>query len=72
MTLFERSGLNPIEECITKLRCGVNCQPHTSEQIAARLGVTREKIHQIEARALRKLRRKLETKLETRKRAETA
>ena len=68
MTIFERCGLTPIEECITKMRCGVNCKPHTSWQIAAELGVKREKIHQLEARALRKLRRKLET----RKSAETA
>ena len=68
MTIFERCGLTPIEECITKMRCGVNCKPHTSWQIAAELGVKREKIHKIEAGALRKLR----SRLETRESAETA
>ena len=62
MTVFESCGLTPIEECITKMRCGVNCVSNTSEEIAAALGVTREKIQQIEAGVLSKLRRRLETK----------
>ena len=62
MTIYERCGLTPIEECITKMRCGVNCVSQTSEQIAAALGTTRERIHQIEASALRKLLHGLETK----------
>jgi DNA-directed RNA polymerase sigma subunit (sigma70/sigma32) len=62
MTLFKNCGLTPIEECITKMRCGVDCVPHTPEQIAAELGATRERIHQIGAGALRKLRHGLKTK----------
>jgi len=62
MTLFEDFELTPIEECITKMRCDVNCVSQTSEQIAAALGTTRERIHQIEASALRKLLHGLETK----------
>jgi DNA-directed RNA polymerase sigma subunit (sigma70/sigma32) len=60
--LFKDCGLTPIEECITKMRCGIECEPHISEQIAAELGIQRERIRQIESRALRKLRHGLEMK----------
>ncbi len=62
MKLFKDCGLTPIEECITKMRCGIECAPHTSGQIAAELGITRSRIRQIEAEALRKLRHGLEMK----------
>ncbi len=49
--------LSPREQMVLRLRFGFgNSHDHTLEDIGARLGVTRERIRQIEARALRKLR----------------
>ncbi len=62
MNLFKDCGLTPIEQCIAKMTCGIDCAPHTSEQIRAELSTTKERIHQIEASALRKLLHGLETK----------
>lgn len=53
------NDLKPREEEIIRLRFGLDDgQPKTLEQIGAMYGVTRERIRQIEAKALRKLRRK--------------
>jgi len=50
--------LVPREEQVLRLRFGVGCgREHTLEEIAAGLDVTRERVRQIELRALRKLRR---------------
>ena len=50
--------LKPREEKILRLRFGVGCaEPQTLEQIGRALGVTRERIRQIEEQALGKLRR---------------
>ena len=62
MNLLKDCGLTPIEQCIAKMRCGIDCAPHTSEQIRAELSTTKERIHQIEADVLRKLRHGLETR----------
>ncbi len=51
-------NLTPREEQIIRLRFGLNPaeEEHTLEEIGRRLGVTRERIRQLEARALAKLR----------------
>lgn len=50
-------SLTPREELIMKLRFGIDCKKnHTLEEIGRKLGLTRERIRQIESRALRKLR----------------
>jgi RNA polymerase primary sigma factor len=49
--------LPPREETILKLRFGVDCaHEHTLEQIARSFRLTRERVRQIEAEALRRLR----------------
>ncbi len=49
--------LPPREETVIRLRYGLDDEiPKTLEQVGARLGVTRERVRQIEAKALRRLR----------------
>ena len=49
--------LSPREERIIKMRFGLeDGTEHTLEEVGQRFGVTRERIRQIEAKALRKLR----------------
>lgn len=49
--------LRPREQTILALRFGLNGQnPHTLEEVGKQMGVTRERIRQIEMKALRKLR----------------
>ena len=50
------STLSPREEKILRLRYGFDGREKTLEEIGAELHVTRERIRQIELRALRKLR----------------
>lgn len=51
------NALSPKEGRVLQLRFGLcNERPHTLEEIGAKFGVTRERIRQIEAQALKKLR----------------
>jgi DNA-binding CsgD family transcriptional regulator/plasmid maintenance system antidote protein VapI len=49
-------SMTPREAKVLKLRFGIGCEEHTLEQLAALFDVTRERIRQIEAKALRKMR----------------
>jgi RNA polymerase primary sigma factor len=52
------AGLTPREREIVRLRFGIgDGETQTLEEIGQRLGLTRERIRQLEAQALRKLRR---------------
>ena len=48
--------LTPREERILRMRFGIGMPDHTLEQVGKSFGVTRERIRQIEAKALQKLR----------------
>lgn len=50
------SKLNPREEEVLKLRYGFNGREETLEEVGSKLGVTRERVRQIEKSALTKLR----------------
>ena len=51
------SGLGDREREVIQLRFGLGCgEPRTLEEVGAHFGVTRERIRQIEARAMQKLR----------------
>ena len=50
------NGLNSREATVIRMRFGIDCEEHTLEEVGKEFGVTRERIRQIEAKALRKLR----------------
>ena len=57
------NGLNDRERKIIKMRFGLDGdRPHTLEEVGAEFAVTRERIRQIEAKALNKLRKNKETR----------
>ena len=47
--------LTPREERILRQRFGINCAGYTLEEIGKMYGVTRERVRQIEAKALSKM-----------------
>ena len=50
------SGLTPREERVLRMRFGIGMNSdHTLEEVGQRFNVTRERIRQIEAKALRKM-----------------
>lgn len=57
------NGLNDREKKIIKMRFGLDGdRPHTLEEVGAEFAVTRERIRQIEAKALNKLRKHKDTR----------
>ena len=48
--------LTPREAAVLRRRFGIECDDHTLEEVGREFGVTRERIRQIEAKALRKMR----------------
>jgi len=56
--------LSPREASVLRLRFGINCESdHTLEEVGKKFNVTRERIRQIEAKALRKLRHPIRRKI---------
>src|SRR5690606_30875460 len=54
MELLDR--LDEREATVLRLRFGLdNCEPHTLKEIGAKLGLTRERVRQIETEALRRM-----------------
>jgi RNA polymerase sigma factor (sigma-70 family) len=49
------STLTPREERVLRMRFGINTKEHTLEDVGVQFSVTRDRIRQIEAKALRKL-----------------
>ena len=47
--------LTPREERVLRLTYGIGCEPHTLEAAAEEIGVTRERVRQIQNKGLRKL-----------------
>ena len=48
--------LNKVERAVISRRFGIDCEPETLEHIGKRFGITRERVRQIVARSLEKLR----------------
>ena len=62
MRLREQLGrLATREATVIRRRFGIDCDEHTLEEVGKEFGVTRERIRQIEAKALRRLRLRVRT-----------
>jgi RNA polymerase primary sigma factor len=48
-------SLTPREARVLRMRFGIGCDEHTLEEVGKKLDVTRERIRQMEATALRKM-----------------
>jgi RNA polymerase sigma factor (sigma-70 family) len=48
--------LTPREERVIRLRFGLGCKPHSRDEVGERQDVSRERVRQIEGKAIRKLR----------------
>lgn len=57
LDLFDKIGLSDREKMVLILRNGFDSEPMTLEAISHSLGISRERIRQLEARALRKLKK---------------
>ena len=58
------STLSPREARIIRLRFGLDCdKPYTLEEVGQKFGLTRERIRQIEGKALRRLRNPRQARL---------
>jgi len=56
--------LSPREASVLRLRFGIDCETdHTLEEVGKIFNVTRERIRQIEAKALRKLRHPVRSRI---------
>ena len=56
--------LSPREASVLRLRFGIDCESdHTLEEVGKKFHVTRERIRQIEAKALRKLRHPVRSRI---------
>ena len=55
------TALSPREQLVTRLRFGLDCPEHTLLEVGKLMGVTRERVRQIGARALWKLRHRART-----------
>ena len=54
--------LPPRERTVVRMRFGLDCKEHTLQEVAEVLGVTRERVRQLQTKALDKLRRAAGTK----------
>ena len=54
--ILENAGLTKREWYVIDCRHGIDCEPHSTKQIAAELGVTPQRVNQIKREALRKMR----------------
>ena len=57
------SSLQPREERVLRLRFGINTEEHTLEEVGVKFSLTRDRIRQIEAKALRKLKHPSRSKI---------